>query len=67
MTNFVQLPVDQLNQQTSSKKELHSPPPQLWKTDRFLVPFRPGALFSIASYPVPPQPLIPGANGRRAP
>ena len=23
---------------------------QRWKTDRFLVPFRPGALFSVASY-----------------
>ena len=26
---------------------------QGWKTDRFLVPFRPGALFSVASYPRP--------------
>ena len=26
---------------------------QRWKTDRFLVPFRPGALFSVASYPRP--------------
>ena len=26
---------------------------QGWKTDRFLVPFRPGALFSVASYPLP--------------
>ena len=23
---------------------------QRWKTDRFLVPFRPGVLFSVASY-----------------
>ena len=22
-----------------------------WKTERFLVPFRPGALFSVAGYP----------------
>ena len=29
---------------------------QRWKTDRFLVPFRPGALFSVASY------LRPGLN-----
>ena len=26
---------------------------QRWKTDRFLVPFRPGAVFSVASYPRP--------------
>ena len=26
---------------------------QRWKTDRFLVPFRPGALFSVANYPRP--------------
>ena len=26
---------------------------QGWKTDRFLVPLRPGALFSVASYPRP--------------
>ena len=26
---------------------------QRWKTDHFLVPFRPGALFSVASYPPP--------------
>ena len=26
---------------------------QGWKTDRLLVPFRPGALFSVASYPRP--------------
>ena len=26
---------------------------QPWKTDRFLVPFRPGALFSVASYLCP--------------
>ena len=26
---------------------------QGWKTDRFLGPFRPGALFCVASYPRP--------------
>ena len=26
---------------------------QGWKTDRFLFPFRPGALFSVARYPRP--------------
>ena len=26
---------------------------QGWKTGRFLVPFRPGAIFSVASYPCP--------------
>ena len=44
---------------------------QGWKTDRFLVPFRPGALFSVASYPHPglcPQGRrIRGFEGARAP
>ena len=36
-----------------------------WKTDRFLVPFRPGALFSVASYPVPAS--APNPQSQRPP
>ena len=38
---------------------------QRWKSDRFLVPFRRGALFSVASYPVPAS--APNPRSERPP
>ena len=44
--------IDELTDTNVKPPPLHTAQ-QGWKTDRFLVPFRRGALFSVASYPRP--------------